>query len=130
MALRNDSIDQKPAHYLFVLLHDYSMIAFASALEPLRLANRMAGKKLYQWSLASETGETAVCSNGTEVRVNSGLGDVARDTTIMVCGGINIKTTMTRPMIAWLRRESRKGMPRGVSGGISGTDGFDRDFHH
>ncbi|MEX0970224.1 MAG: GlxA family transcriptional regulator [Paracoccaceae bacterium] len=113
MALRNDSIDQKPAHYLFVLLHDYSMIAFASALEPLRLANRMAGKKLYQWSLASENGETAMCSNGTEVRVNSGLGEVARDTTIMVCGGINIKTTMTRPMIGWIRRESRKGMPIG-----------------
>lgn len=108
-----DSPEKKPAHYLFVLLHDFSMIAFASALEPLRLANRMSGKKLYQWSLASENGATAMCSNGTEVRVNMGLTDTNRETTILICGGINIKSTMTRPMIAWLRRESRKGMPIG-----------------
>jgi len=113
MIARTDSQTKKPAHYLFVLLHDYSMIAFASALEPLRLANRMAGAKLYDWTLASENGETAMCSNGSEVRVKTGLADVNRETTIMVCGGINIKSTMTRPMVAWLRRESRKGMSIG-----------------
>ena len=113
MTARTDSPPPKPAHYLFVLLHDYSMIAFASALEPLRLANRMAGKKLYEWTLVSENGQTAVCSNGTEVKVKGGLGEVNRETAIMVCGGINIRSTMSRPMIAWLRRESRKGMPIG-----------------
>ena len=33
------------------------MMAFASAVEPLRLANRMAGKELYRWHLASQDGK-------------------------------------------------------------------------
>ena len=54
--------DQKPRHFVFLLLKNFSMAAFASAIEPLRIANRMAGQTLYRWSLASEDGQSATAS--------------------------------------------------------------------
>lgn len=102
-----------PSRFVFLLLDDFSLIAFASVIEPLRLANRMADKALYDWVLMSETGGTVRASNGMQVQVDHGLDAVNRDQAIIVCSGVNVRTYSTRPVLGWLRRESRKGMPIG-----------------
>ncbi|NOX39473.1 MAG: GlxA family transcriptional regulator [Alphaproteobacteria bacterium] len=101
--------DQRVRHFEFLLLKKFSMSSFTAAVEPLRIANRMAGRDLYSWALASEDGEFACASNGVEVRVHHGLGSINRDDTIMVCGGVQIKEATTKPVLNWLRREARKG---------------------
>jgi transcriptional regulator GlxA family with amidase domain len=40
----------------FVLLPNFSLIAFSSAIEPLRIANQLAGQALFEWEVLSETG--------------------------------------------------------------------------
>ena len=45
------------------------MIAFTSAIEPLRLANRAAGRALYEWRLYSADGAPVPASNGIEIGV-------------------------------------------------------------
>ncbi len=105
--------DTKAERFIFLLLNDFSMIAFASAIEPIRLANHVAGKKLYDWRLVAESGVEVRCSNGARLKVDMGLDDILRDDTVMVCGGINIKANTTKPVLTWLRRESRKGMAIG-----------------
>ena len=105
--------DQNTAKFVFVLLPEFSLIAFAAAIEPLRIANRMAGKVIYTWRLASEGGETATCSNGTVINVNMGLDDVDRGETILFCGGLRIREAVTPKVLNWIRKESRKGMPIG-----------------
>lgn len=119
------STDPKPApraaagtrkrHFTFLLLRDFTFLPFASALEPLRVANRMSGQTLYSWSLISEDGQAAVSSGGLELRVDGGLGDVSRDDVIIVCGGIGIRETTTKAVVSWLRKVSRKGV---VIGGL------------
>lgn len=99
-----------PEKFVFLLLDNFTLIAFASAIEPLRLANRIAGRKLYDWTLASETGAPVACSNGALVAADAGLIEVGRDATIVVCGGTGVQAATTRPILTWLRRESRKGM--------------------
>src|SRR5262245_36117393 len=42
-----------PQKLAFLLVPNFSMIAFTSAVEPLRLANRASGKQLYAWHLFS-----------------------------------------------------------------------------
>ncbi len=98
---------------VFLLLHHFSMMAFASAIEPLRLANRTAGKELYSWKLAGEDGHSVTCSNKTVCVVDTGLEGLERDQWIIVCGGENIKQATTKPVLTWLRRESRKGIALG-----------------
>ncbi|HAO58314.1 MAG TPA: AraC family transcriptional regulator, partial [Alphaproteobacteria bacterium] len=51
----------------FLLLNEFSLLAFASAIEPLRSANRQSGRELYQWVIASTDGTPAAASNGVEV---------------------------------------------------------------
>ena len=40
--------DAKTRRFIFLLLNKFTMLSFACAIEPLRLANREAGKKLYE----------------------------------------------------------------------------------
>ena len=47
----------KLKNFVFILINDFSLIAFSNAIEPLRLANRLAQKQLYSWKITSETGE-------------------------------------------------------------------------
>jgi AraC family transcriptional regulator, glycine betaine-responsive activator len=104
-----DKSEVRTRHFVFLLLKNFSMASFASAIEPLRIANRVGGSQIYRWSLASENGQTALASNGVEMKVSMGLDLVNRDDTVMVCGGIHIKDATTKPVLNWLRREARKG---------------------
>ncbi len=36
---------ERVRHFYFVLIPNFTMIAFATAIEPLRIANRMSGKQ-------------------------------------------------------------------------------------
>ncbi|MEP2715950.1 GlxA family transcriptional regulator [Pseudophaeobacter sp.] len=96
--------------YVFVLLDRFSMLSFASAMECLRIANRMAGREAYSWTLLSEAGENVTCSAGTTFAVDGDLGDLQRDDTILVCSGVNVQGATSKKLLAWLRREARKGV--------------------
>jgi transcriptional regulator GlxA family with amidase domain len=100
---------QRPERFVFLLLQNFTLIAFASAIEPLRLANMMAGRTLYQWRVVTETGDPVTASNGVIVQADGGLEEVGRDAVILVVGGLNVKQAVSRPVLTWLRREARRG---------------------
>ena len=99
----------KPRHFVFALLENFTMLCFAAAVESLRIANRMAGRELYRWSLMSESGQPVVCSGGIEFVVQSEFNEVLRDDTVMICGGINVQVATTKKVLNWIRREARRG---------------------
>jgi AraC family transcriptional regulator, glycine betaine-responsive activator len=92
-----------PRRFVFLLLDRFTMINFAGAIEPLRLANHVAGYPVYTWALAGEGGVEKSCSNGATFRLDFGLDEVERDDTILVCGGLDIQHTTTKGIIGWLR---------------------------
>ncbi len=100
---------EKPRRFVFLLLDRFTMMSFAGAIEPLRLANRVSGQSLYEWKLAGENGTEVRCSNGTRMRLDLGLDEILRDDTVMVCGGVDVAEATTRPVLNWLRREARRG---------------------
>lgn len=104
---------------LFLLVPDFSMIAFTSAIEPLRIANRLSGKRLYGWHLVSRDGEPVVASNGIAIQVNSGIAahDPGKDgplPTIVLCGGLGSERFQDRDVFAWLRHWDRRGAQIGA----------------
>ena len=101
-----------PRRFVFLLIDKFTMINFAGAIEPLRLANHVAGEKLYTWILCGE-GTEKTCSNGATFRLDMGLEEMDRDDTILVCGGIDIQRTTTKGVVSWLRREARRGITIG-----------------
>ena len=105
----------KPRRFVFVLMDQFTMLCFASAIESLRIANRTAGKKLYSWSIIGEGGENATCSNGCTFHLDSDFVELERDDTIMLCGGIGIQKATTKKVLNWTRREARRGV---IIGGL------------
>ncbi len=99
--------------FVFLLLDKFTLLSFACAVEPLRIANYVAGEDLYAWVLAGEGGTHAVSSNGAMFQLDMGLGDLDRDDTILVCGGLDATRSATRGIVGWLRREARRGVAVG-----------------
>ena len=99
-----------PRRFVFVLLDRFTLLSFASALECLRIANRMAGAELYTWTLCGDTDDVVTCSNGVRFHVDEPLGELGRDDVLILCGGVDIQKAATRRMLNWLRREARKGV--------------------
>ncbi|MCB1335024.1 MAG: GlxA family transcriptional regulator [Roseivivax sp.] len=102
------------AHFTFFLLRDFTHIAFSCALEPLRIANLVSGKPLYSWSLISEDGKTATCSNGSVTLTDGGLDQVRRTDRLFVISGSGVQCHTSAPVLNWLRRERARGTPLGA----------------
>jgi transcriptional regulator GlxA family with amidase domain len=105
--------DGKPRRFVFVLLDQFTLLCYACAVESLRIANRMSGKKLYEWRVIGEGGETATCSAGTAFQLDGDLEEIPRDETIVLCGGIDVASATTKKLLNWLRREARRGAKMG-----------------
>jgi len=103
----------KPKRFVFVLLDQFTMLCFSCAVEALRIANRMSGKTLYEWTLAGEGGQVAYCSAGTGFKLDIDLEDLEREDIALVCGGIDVQSATTKKLLNWLRREARRGVTMG-----------------
>ena len=101
-------------HFSFYLMPEFTHIAFSCALEPLRIANLVSGKPLYRWSLLSEDGKTATCSNGSATLVDGGLEAGRKVDRLFLISGTNVKTHTTAKLLAGLRRERAAGTPLGA----------------
>lgn len=104
----------RPERFVFLLLDNFTLVAFAGAIEPLRLANRMSGRQLYEWQVVTATGRPVSASNGVTVEAQSGLEALDKNTTIIVVGGVNVRQSISRPVLTWLRREARRGLAVGA----------------
>ena len=99
--------------FAFVLIESFSLLSFASAMDALRIANRMSDQRLYDWILLGDGGETVSCSAGTSFQLDNDLIELKRDDIIMLCGGIDIQANTSKKLLSWIRRETRKGLPIG-----------------
>jgi AraC family transcriptional regulator, glycine betaine-responsive activator len=104
-----------PRRFVFLLLDQFTMLSFAGAIEPLRIANRIGGEAFYRWKLAGEGGVEAVCSNGAAFKLDMGLDEIERDDVVLVCGGMDVQAATTKAVLNWLRREARRGV---IIGGL------------
>ncbi|MEP1573106.1 GlxA family transcriptional regulator [Roseibium album] len=93
----------------FLLLDDFSHIAFSCAVEPLRIANLLSGKELYRWQLASPSGESAACSNRTVTLVDQGLEPLPSRSSLFLISGLNVGDRASADVLSFIRRERSRG---------------------
>lgn len=101
---------RRKKHFVFFLVPNFSMIAFATALEPLRLTNRHYGREVYSWRLISENGEPVSASNNIACSVDGSLAEERgrihvgeRPDMIFVCSGLGVETYRNRHLYGWLK---------------------------
>lgn len=105
----------KTEHVGFLVIPDFSMISFAAVVDPLRMANRIAGKPLYSWYFYCPQDEPVRCSNGVSVTPTRSLGDTDNLDTLIVVAGINAHLVDKQPILKWLRQLSRRGVTLGAT---------------
>src|SRR5262245_30631137 len=71
----------------FLLIPNFSLMSYASAIEPFRSANRMSGRPLYDWRHISIDGAPVAASNGVSIAPDHAIRDAFVPDMLFVCAG-------------------------------------------
>ena len=106
--------DTDTEHFVFLLVEEFSLLAFANAVEPLRIANLVSELPLYTWSFASEDGFAVHSSSGTAMSVSHTLSDIPSCSRLFLISGTNAPRHTSPKVLAELRRLYRHGTALGA----------------
>lgn len=98
----------RPYRVGFLLIDNFTLVALATAIEPLRMANQLMGRELYSWQLLSADGQTARASDGMTVVPDVGIDDQTEFDLVIVVGGVNVTQSFSNREVQWLRSQARR----------------------
>jgi transcriptional regulator GlxA family with amidase domain len=93
-----------PGFFNFLLVPDFTFMAYSAAIETLRLANKLSDRELYAWNTISLDGERAIASNGLAIGSDYAASEEFPPGTLLVCGGVGVQ----RSNSPWLQDRPRK----------------------
>lgn len=103
----------------FVLIPQFAMMALASAMEPLRIANRYL-QTPYVWKLLSLDGAAVIDDNGISIQPHGSIHDAEALGSAILCADIQPERYYSRELRRWLHQKNAAG----VSLGALDTGGF------
>ncbi|SFI79061.1 GlxA family transcriptional regulator [Celeribacter neptunius] len=106
--------DQAPILFEFVLLDAFSMLSVISAIEPLRVANRILGYGYYAWKITSESGAPVRASNGIVVESEGRVGEGRLPDYTFACAGLSLIAENQSRLNAFLSRRQAAGVTLGA----------------
>lgn len=109
------SVPVTTQEFIFCVVPDFTLLAFSSAIEPLRIANQLAQKPLFRWEVRSLTGDPVISSSGVPVGVTGDLTEIPPEAVLLLCAGNGALRSVTAPYVNALNRHYRHG---GQVGGI------------
>jgi transcriptional regulator GlxA family with amidase domain len=98
----------------FLLVPNFSMLAFSSSVEPLRMANQLAGETLYNWVTLAATDQPVVASNGLSISPDRAMDQAGHFDAVFVCSGNQVQNQSDAAVVAWLRATSKKDVVMGA----------------
>jgi AraC family transcriptional regulator, glycine betaine-responsive activator len=108
-----------PALLAFLILPGFPMACLTSAIEPLRAANEITGRRAFRWQLVSETGERVRSSAEVGFDPDLALADLTRADFVFIMSSPDGQFRDPKRAEGRLRRLDRAGVPLGAfSGGI------------
>ena len=93
-----------PLTIALLVLPQASILEVASALDPLRNANRQLGHEAYRWRVVSPDGAPVPLTCGIELPSSGPLSHAAGAEALIVAAGYRLAEVATRPLIHDLRR--------------------------
>jgi AraC family transcriptional regulator, glycine betaine-responsive activator len=111
--IRADKPPPPRQRYAFFTLPDYTFIALSSAIETLRMANRVIGRDAYEWTIVSEGGHAVPASNGLSLSPTRPIEDMGAPNIVFVCGGVDVRKSATPSVLGMLRRLAQHHVPLG-----------------
>jgi len=100
---------ERPFRVGFFLPPDFILMSFAAAIEPLRAANNVSEKPLYEWKFVTIGGRPAEALGG-QFQADAAVGDDITVDLLVVCSPSDWTTFRDDKTFAWLRQIARKGV--------------------
>lgn len=100
----------------FLLVPGFSQLALSAAVEPLRMANHLAGRTLFDWVLLSHAGESVRASNGLMTAAAYGMEDSPSLDWLLVCSASPPSNPVDPLIRAWLHGLNHAGTGLGAMG--------------
>ncbi|WP_432473464.1 GlxA family transcriptional regulator [Amphritea sp. HPY] len=98
----------RPMRFGFLLVPKYSMIAVTSAIEPLRMANRLSGEVLYEWPVITLDGAPVPASNDLMIAPDYSIEEAPPLDMIFVCSGVDVTGVFSKDLQKYLCNQARK----------------------
>lgn len=105
--------DLRIMRYGFLLLDNFSLIALGAAVDPLRVANMVVGRRVYDYQLIAARGDVVQSSDGIRVVPDVVLTDSDTFDAVFVVGPNPIPRKGIGTVIDWLRRQAGNGAALG-----------------
>ena len=105
--------DLRVTRYGFLLLENFSLIALSAAIDPLRIANMVVGRRVYDYSLIGPGGEVVRSSDGIRVVPDVAMSDTQGFDVVFVVGPNPIPRRGIGAIVDWLRRQAGRGAALG-----------------
>lgn len=99
---------QEPYRVGFLLIENFTLIALATAVEPLRVANQLAGTELYSWKLLTAEGDYARASDGITMVPDGSVQEEHSFDLVIVVAGIDVTRSFSRKEVTWLKQMARR----------------------
>tara|TARA_R110002049_G_scaffold140930_7_gene302367 strand:+ start:18232 stop:19143 length:912 start_codon:yes stop_codon:yes gene_type:complete len=100
-----------------LVLDGCNTLSFAAAVDPLRAANRQAGKTLFDWQFATPQAAAVRLTSGLEIPA-APIHQVARTDLLLIVAGFDLEPQTTPALQASLRRLAGQGVTiAGIDGG-------------
>ena len=99
----------EPDRFVFLLRDGFPHISLSCAIEPLRLANFVAGHEVYGWTLASVDAKPVTASNGLTTPVHQGLAQLDRRQRLLIVSGDEAFHDTSADLGAYLRTQRVRG---------------------
>lgn len=103
------TLSAAPQTFGFLLVPKFAMMAFTSAVEPLRAANLLSGRQLYDWRVITRDGRPVLSSNRIQLLPDTALEEAGKFDNVVVCSGLDAQLFDDKTVFAWLRRQAREG---------------------
>lgn len=100
--------------YSFLLVPQFTLLAYSSAIDPLRMANQLSNRELYTWRTLSTDGEPVASSCGVRIPADGSLDDDPQATAVFVCGGMDVQRTFDPRVLPWLRKLANRKLVLGA----------------
>jgi len=108
------SLDRKPYRVGMLLVPRFSMLAFASAIEAMRMANRLSETTLYEWHTVGTTRDPVCASNGIAVTPDCTTSDHQAFDAAFVCSGVDVERVYDKAHLFWLRKIAQRKLAIGA----------------
>jgi AraC family transcriptional regulator, glycine betaine-responsive activator len=112
------SPERAPLKVTFLVFSGSSIMCVASAVDPLRAANRICAETLFDWKIVSADGEAPVTTSGLPVAVSGRFEPAEKTDVLIVVGGFGARTEGAA-VLPGIRRTARNA--RACGGVEAGT---------